>query len=63
MSVHAGEAVDMTVADKNFKQTFTVIQANPYAEAGEAKTVQVQILDLLFENQICSLVYMKEFTN
>ena len=52
----------MSVAQSNFKRTFTVNEANPYAEAGEVKTVQVQIFDVLFENQVCSLVYMKDHT-
>ena len=35
---------------------------NPYAAAisGSAKYVQIKILDILYDDQICNLVYMQD---
>ena len=37
---------------------------NPYAAviSGSAKYVQIKILDILYDDQICNLVYMQDVT-
>ena len=45
-----------------FAKTFEVVDPNPYAEASEPKMVQIAILDVLFDNQVCNLVYMQDLT-
>ena len=48
---------------------FTVIAPNPYESAADGankgvtrKTVNIKMLDILFDNQVCSLVYMTDLT-
>ena len=50
------------VTDSTFKNTYQVLQANRYEEPGDLKTMQVQIFDVLFDNEVCSLVYMQDLT-
>ena len=50
------------VTDSTFKKTYQVLQANRYEEPGDLKTMQVQIFDVLFDNEVCSLVYMQDLT-
>ena len=40
-------------------QIFSVIDPNPYVEkSGERKIVQIKILEVLYDEQVCNLVYM-----
>jgi len=44
-------------------KTFEVTEPNLYEnDADKKKTVQIKILDVLFDDQICSLVYMQDLT-
>ena len=39
-----------------------MVEPNSYSESGEIKTVQLQIFDVLFNNEVCSLIYMQDLT-
>ena len=47
---------------------FTVVAPNPYERSADGskgvtrKTVNIKMLDVLFDNQVCSLVYMTDLT-
>ena len=47
-----------------FEKVFTVSKANHYNEEEDdkKKTVQIWIIDILYNNRICSLVYMRDMT-
>ena len=42
---------------------FKVKIPNPYAEDTQERSLQIKILDVLYNNQICSLVYMHDITS
>ena len=39
-----------------------MINPNPYSEEESSKTVRIKILDVLFDDRVCSLVYMQDLT-
>ena len=42
---------------------FEVIKANPYEEIDKQKKyVQIKVLDVLFNDQVCNLVFIKDIT-
>ena len=45
----------------NQKRTFEVEQPNPYSTE-ERKVVQIQVLDVLYNNEVCNLIYMQDVT-
>lgn len=44
-------------------KTFEVQEPNSYEHEGDKKKiVQIKILDILFDDQVCSLLYMQDLT-
>lgn len=58
-------AAAKTNGPKTIQRNFIVKNANPYSDPNEedsTKTVSVKIIDVLFDNQVCSLVYISDST-
>ena len=46
------------------QHTYEVRSENPYVPEDEkTKTVSVRLLDVLFDNQVCNLVYIQDVTS
>ena len=56
------EAIDTANPSKR-QQTFIVEEANPFlSDTDRQKTVSVSVIDVLYNNELCSLVYMQDLT-
>ena len=56
-----GEEMGMDYRQK--AQMYRVTDPNPYSESQSVKYMQIQITDVLFEDQVCNLVHMRDSTH
>ena len=57
------DIVKMNNHHRSFTGIYEVLPANKYsAKEDEPKTMQIKVIDVLYNSQVCSLVYMQDLT-
>ena len=49
-------------SSQKFKRTFQVTPPNVYEESSTPLTVQVTIIDIIFQDKVCNLLYIQDLT-